>query len=437
MNNKYTIARPLYLRKLTSLASADAVKVITGVRRCGKSTLLAIYREYLKEHGTDEAQIIEINFESMTFESLRNPFRLHEYIRAYIEASFFEDGFHLLIDEVQEVGEWAKAINSIRTTFSIDVCVTGSNSRLFAGEDLTYLAGRYVELRMYPLSLREFEMFRNYRNASAPDSSEELFADFISQGSFPAVAASSNPEIRQALLAGLVDSVIVRDVLQRGHIENDSLFRRVGQFVFENIGSEISANRIANTLRTAGYKITTNTVDRYLDLMCDAFVLYRCFRYDIRGRERLRTNCKYYVVDPGLRNAFLGERPRDMGHILENLVYLELLRRGFEVTVGRIDGREIDFVIVDHTERAYLQFCQTLGDSNVEEREFSSLLAVRDAYPKFILSMDAIDYSHDGVTHMNIAEFLRGASLRMPSDAVSTHREQYVFDVTKSTGLAL
>ncbi len=412
------IPRPAYLKQLTSLQEADTVAVITGVRRCGKSTLLKLYEAWLLENGVDSAQIVSVNFESMMFDDLRDPVRLHRFIAEAIDSRAF-DQFYLLVDEAQEIDEWARAINSLRASFPLKICVTGSNSRLFAGEGVTYLSGRYVELKMYPLSLSEFERFRAVYPGSDrflsgdlyPESDESLFRAFMTEGSFPAVALAKSSEVVDALLGGIVDSVVTRDVMQRGGIENTSMFRRVAQFLFDNIGSEVSAHKVASTLKSAGYSVTANTVDRYINLMCDAFVLYRCPRYDIRGRERLRTNPKYYVVDPGLRNAFLGERPRDFGHVLENLVFIELLRRGYEVTVGRVDGKEIDFVAVSHKEKVYVQVSQSLIDENVRKREFAPLLAVRDAYPKYVLSLDAIDYSHDGIVHLSVQEFLKGRSL--------------------------
>lgn len=412
------IQRPAYLEQLTSLREADTVVVITGVRRCGKSTLLRLYEEWLLENGVDPNQIISINFESMMFDEMRNPARLHQYIEEKAGGKAFGQ-FYLLVDEAQEIKEWARTINSLRASFPLKICVTGSNSRLFAGEGATYLSGRYVELKMYPLSLSEFERFRAVYpsddlfpgDAVYPESEESIFNAFMTEGSFPAVALAKSPEVVDALLSGIVDSVVTRDVMQRGGIENDSMFRRVAQFLFDNIGSEVSAHKVSLTLKSAGYSVTANTVDRYINLMCDAFVLYRCPRYDIRGRERLRTNPKYYVVDPGLRNAFLGIRPRDFGHVLENLVFLELLRRGYEVTVGKIDGREIDFIAVRHREKAYVQVSQSLVDEGVRRREYAPLLAVRDAYPKYVLSLDAMDYSHDGIVHMPVQRFLKGRPL--------------------------
>ncbi len=413
------ILRPSYLDKLLVLEKADAVTIITGVRRCGKSSLLKLYVEHLLAEGMNAAQIIEINFESMAFEELTEPSALHRYIHEKSEMAGAGNRLHLLFDEVQEIAQWARTVNSLKASFPVDICATGSNSRLFAGEDLTYLSGRYVKLEMYPLSFPEFETFRRAfpdedcfpeRNAFS-QTPEDTFQSFLHQGSFPAVALAKEQEVQQALLEGIVDSVIMRDVVQRGSIENEAAFRRVARFVFDNIGSFVSANSIAKALKAAGHSINPGTVDRYLELMCDAFVLYRCPRYDIKGRELLRTNPKYYVVDLGLRNAFLGERPWDWGHAFENLVYLELRRRGYEVTVGRIGKQEIDFVAVVSGDPVYVQVCQTLLDDKVREREFSALKAVGDAYPKYVLSMDDLDYSHEGIKHLNIRRFLSGAPL--------------------------
>lgn len=412
------VPRPLYLEKLVQLQGIDVVKVITGVRRCGKSSLLKLFVDHLVDQGIPAERIISINFESLLVQGLKDPKALHAYVQAQIAEGTDGEPFYLLIDEAQEIERWAQIVNSLKATFPVEIYVTGSNSRLFAGEDLTYLTGRYVEVRMYPLSFKEFLDFRVYPGPhlypgpnTFPGTDESTFDDFLSQGSFPAVALANNSQVVQALTSSLVDSIIMRDVVQRGKIDNVALFERVAQYLFDNIGSEVSANKIASTLKSSGHSITANTVDRYISLMCDAFVLYRCQRFDIRGKERLRTNGKYYVVDTGLRNAFLGERPGDIGHVLENVVFVELLRRGYEVTVGRIGEKEIDFVAVQHTDRVYVQVTRTLADAKVEEREFSALLAVSDAYPKYVLSMDRLDYSRDGVRHLNLMDFMRGAPL--------------------------
>ena len=413
------VPRASYLDKLLTLEKADAVTIITGVRRCGKSSLLKLYAEHLIAEGVPDSQIIEINFESMAFDELTNPMELHRYVQEKVGDVGDGKRLHLLIDEVQEVERWARTVNSLKASFPVDICVTGSNSRLFAGQDLTYLSGRYVKLDMYPLSLSEFETFRMVFPSDElvpgsnvfPQSHENVFQSFLQEGSFPAVALAKDKEVRQALLEGIVDSVIMRDVVQRGGIDNEAAFRRVARFAFDNIGSFLSANKIANTLKAGGHSINPGTVDRYLELMCDAFVLYRCQRYDIKGRELLRTNPKYYVVDPGLRNAFLGERSWDLGHILENLVYLELRRRGYEVTVGRVGEKEIDLVAVAADGTVYVQVCQTLIGEEVQQREFSALEAVGDAYPKYVLSMDDLDYSRNGIKHRTIREFLEGMPL--------------------------
>lgn len=413
------VPRPQYLDQLIHFKDADVVKVVTGVRRCGKSTLLKLFAEYLERDGVSSERVIAINFESLFTEDLRNPNALHAYIQDRIAQSVdAENPFYVLIDEAQEIDQWAHTVNSLKATFPVDIYVTGSNSRLFAGEDLTYLTGRYVEVRMYPLSFGEFLEFRGFPGNDKypgvelyPETQETAFDAYLLQGSFPAVALATNDQVIQALTSSLVDSVIMRDVVQRGKIDNDALFMRVAQYVFDTIGSEVSAFKIANTLKSAGHSVSANTVDRYLKLMCDAFVLYRCQRYDIRGKERLRTNGKYYVVDTGLRNAFLGSRPSNVGHVIENMVFMELLRRGYEVTVGKIDAKEIDFVAVHHTDRIYVQVCRTLIDEKVQDREFSALLAIADAYPKYVLSMDRMDFSRDGIRHVNVIDFMAGAPL--------------------------
>lgn len=449
------ISRPDYLSRLIDLSAADVVKVITGVRRCGKSTLLELFAQHLQEQGILQDRILRLNYEQMVNDRLRDPAALHQFVEQRINEVLQRNAqgaqaapydqlpqdhsgtldlprFYLLIDEAQEIESWARTVNSLRTSFPVDIYVTGSNSRLFAGEDLTYLTGRYVELKMYPLAFSEYVRFREALpetseaagSPGSPGSPEPpmlwkpsdvrtVFSRYLSDGSFPAVALAKSPEVIQALNAGLVDSVIMRDVVQRGHIDDDSAFRLVAQYAFENIGCELSATNIANTLKSRGRKISIATVDRYLALMCDAFVLYKCVRYDLRGKERLRNNAKYYIVDTGLRNVFLGERPSDMGHILENLVYLELLRRGYEVAYSRDarTGAEIDFVAFKNKSRIYVQVAQTVASEEVKEREFASLLKVKDGYPKYLMSMDELDQTSSGIAHMNILDFLSGTPL--------------------------
>ena len=337
------LARNFYLQKLLQAMNSDFIKIITGIRRCGKSTLLQLFKEHLHTSGIQKEQIIDISFEKFQFDSLRSAAALHEYIAKQIIEP--EKKYYLLIDEVQELECWPRVINSLRTSFDIDIYVTGSNSRVFSGEYLTYITGRYIEIKVYPLSLKEFMAFRDYDNLQR----ENAFNEYLRLGSFPAVALTKDKLLADTIISGLFDSIFSRDILLRGKIRNEGVFYKVAKFVFDNIGNNISANVIANTLKSQGHKISSDTVDNYLTLMCNAFVIYQCERYDIRGKERLRTNGKYYVADLSLRNKLLGYKQSDLGHLIENLVYLEYKRRGYDVYIGKYDTLEIDFIAVKET----------------------------------------------------------------------------------------
>jgi predicted AAA+ superfamily ATPase len=393
------IKRERYTNKLIQYKDNDFVKVITGVRRSGKSSLLALFKEYLLERGIEEDHIIVINYEKYTFDDLKDNDSLHDYIKAKTSD---DKRMYFLIDEVQEIVEWAKVINSLRVSFNADIYVTGSNARMFSGEHLTYLSGRYIEIKVLPLSFKEFIDFKNYEDGDI----EKYFNEYLRIGSFPAVSLANQEELVEAILSGLFDSIFTRDIILRGKIRDEGAFYKVAKFVFENIGNYTSANAIKNTMISHGHKITSDTVDNYLQLMCDAHMLYQCEKYDIRGRERLKTNGKYYVVDTGLRNKLIGYRQGNLGHIIENIVYLQLLRLGYEVTVGKNMSYEVDFIAVKGTKRLYFQVSLTALDESAFEREMKALLKINDQYPKYLITMDKLDLSQDGIIHLNLFDVL-------------------------------
>jgi len=392
--------RDRYLNKLVGLQDSELVKIITGVRRCGKSSLLSLYAAYLAAQGVAPEQIVSINFERQEFTHLQE----YNSFLAHIDTCLQTDKpYYLLVDEVQELEEWAKAINSIRTSYDVDICVTGSNSRVFSGEHLTYLSGRYVELKLFPLSFKEWLRFKDYAvNADL----EQHFGEYLQTGSFPALALTDNQEIIEAIASGLTDSVFSRDIILRGRIKDEGNFYKVAKHAFENIGNQTSAYALANTLKSQGHKISTDAVDNYLKLMCDAFLLYQCERYDIRGKERLRTNGKYYVVDTGLRNRLLGHRASDFGHVLENIVYLQLLRLGHTVSIGKTRNGEVDFVAIKGVDVSYYQVSQTVMDPNTLARELAAFASIDDNYPKYLVTMDRIDFSTRGIKHVYLLDFL-------------------------------
>lgn len=395
------IARDGYLSKLIQSRDNDFVKVITGVRRSGKSSLLVLFKQHLLKNGINEDCIVEINYEKHEFDLLKSGRELHNYIEG---KALNDSRMYLLIDEVQELEEWAKVINSIRVSFNVDIYVTGSNSRMFSGENMTYLSGRYIEYKVFPLSFTEFLKFKNYDKTNL----EEHFEEYLRIGSFPAVCLTDKTELVDAITSGLFDSIFTRDIVLRGKIRDEGTFYKVAKFVFENIGNTMSANSIKNTLMSSGHKITSDTIDNYLKLMCDAHMLYQCERYDIRGKERLKTNGKYYVVDTGLRNKLIGYRQGNLGHVIENIVYLQLLRRGYEVAVGKNMTYEVDFIATKGEERLYYQVSLTALDETTFERELRPLLKIKDQYPKYLITMDKMNLSKDGITHINLFDFLLG-----------------------------
>ena len=394
------LVRNYYLQKLLRAMNSDFIKIITGIRRCGKSTLLQLFKEHLYTSGITQTQIIDISFEKFQFDTLRSAAALHEYVAKQIIDP--KKKYYLLIDEVQELECWPRVINSLRTSFNIDIYVTGSNSRVFSGEYLTYITGRYIEIKVYPLSLKEFMEFRNYDTPQKQSS----FNEYLRLGSFPAVALTKDKLLAETIISGLFDSIFSRDILLRGKIRNEGVFYKVAKFVFDNIGNNISANVIANTLKSQGHKISSDTVDNYLNLMCNAFVLYQCERYDIRGKERLRTNGKYYVADLSLRNKLLGYKQSDLGHVVENLVYLEYKRRGYDVYIGKYDTLEINFIAVKEDEKMYVQVALSALDEKVLEREIRPFSLINDKYPKILITADSIDISQDNFTHKNLYDFL-------------------------------
>lgn len=392
--------RDFFLNSLIRLRDNDFVKILTGIRRSGKSSLLELFKSWLIETGVSEKRIVSINYELAEMSALRQSEALHDYIKA--RASETSERLYILIDEIQEVEEWARVINSIRAGFNADIYVTGSNSRAFAGEHLTYMAGRYVEIKVYPLSLKEFMQFRGYKEKDV----QKAYNEFVKIGGFPAVALTSDKFLQRTIIDGLFDSVFTRDIILRGKIKNEGAFLKVAKFVLDNIGSYVSANGIANTLKSQGHRITVDTIDNYLKLMCNAYVLYQCERYDLRGKERLRTNGKYYVADLALRNKLLGERNTNLGYVTENIVFLELKRRGYEVFVGKYNDLEIDFVAQRGDEKLYVQVALSALDESVLKREIEPFKYIKDKYPKLLITADAMDLSTDAFVHRNLYDFL-------------------------------
>lgn len=396
------IQRQRYLESLIRALDTDFVKILSGVRRSGKSTLLQLFKQWLLESGRSPDQIIEISFEKFEDDVYKDGKVLHALVR---ERADNERKLYLLIDEVQEMPSWAKVINSLHVSFDIDIYLTGSNARMFSGEYLTYLAGRYLEIKVYPLSFAEY---LDFKGLSHTDHLAASFETYLRNGAFPATALSVDEQLIQTINQGLFDSIFTRDIILHGQIREPGSFMKVAKFLFENIGSQVSANNIANSLKAVGSSIKADTVDHYLTLMCDAFMLYPCDRYDLRGRARLRTNGKYYVVDTGIRNQLIGVDHSNKGHVLENIVFLELLRRGYQVFTGKNGAAEIDFMVQKGNQKFYIQVAWSIMDEQTRAREFSAFSGIQDVFPRYVMTLDMFDFSEQGIVHLNVFEFLLG-----------------------------
>lgn len=391
------INRPMYMDTLIKTKDNGLVKLLVGVRRSGKSTLLKLLKDHFLSNGIMSNQIIEVNFEMIEYDSLKNNKTLHEYIEKRIVD---KRKSYLLIDEVQEIPEWARVINSIRVTFDIDIYVTGSNARVFTGEHLTYLAGRYLSINVYPLCLEEVALFTNN------EISTNLYRDLI-DSSFPGVVLESNKEIRNLMKQDLFDTVFQRDMVLRGKIRNENVFYKVVRFVLEHIGSMISINKIRNTLVSNGIKISYEAVDNYINLMVKSYFIYPCLRYDIKGKEILKTNNKYYVVDFGIRQKIIPNVDTNTGRVLENFVYLELIKHGYNVYVGKI-GRdyEIDFLATKGNRKIYIQVSESIVNPSTRDREIKPFKMINENCERYIVTLDSHIYTSDYYKHLSVFDFI-------------------------------
>lgn len=395
------VERPIYLEQLKSFREKELIKVVTGIRRCGKSTLFDLYCDYLIQDGVDEKQIIRINLEDPDYHDIKDYMQLYKMIK---EQLLTDKMNYIFLDEVQNIPEFQKAVDGLFIKKNCDVYITGSNAYLLSGELATLLAGRYVEIRMLPLSFKEY--------VSALGGIQDLqikYRNYIQNGSFPYILQLNRKRDIHAYLEGIYTSIILKDVMARYRISDAGILDKIVRFMFDNIGNLCSATKIANTMTSAGRKVSAHTVDHYLTALVDSFILYRANRYDVKGKQYLMIGQKYYLCDMGLRYYLLGSRNMDMGHILENIVYLELLRRGYEVYVGKVGSAEIDFIAIGETGEEYYQVAQTVisADGKVLERELASLEAVKDHNPKYLLTMDFVPpISHNGIKQLNVLEWL-------------------------------
>ncbi len=393
------IERPEYLEQLIRFREKEVIKVVTGIRRCGKSTLFDLYCEYLVQDGVSKDQIIRVNMEDPDYHDIRDYMQLYDWIRQQMHS---EKMNYILIDEVQNVPEFQKAVDGLYIKKNCDVYITGSNAYLLSGELATLLAGRYVEIKMLPLSFKEY--------LSALEDKTDLmlkYQNYIQNGSFPYVVQLEKKRDIHAYLEGIYTSIILKDIMARYRIADTGGLDSVIRFMFDNVGNLCSATKIANTMTTAGRKIAISTVENYLGALTECFILYKAGRYDVKGKQYLTTGNKYYLCDMGLRYYLLGTKRADLGHILENVVYLELLRRGYEVYIGKVGNAEIDFIAIGEEGEEYYQVALTVMEESTLERELAPLESIRDHNPKYLLTMDFTPLtSHNGIKQWNVLEWL-------------------------------
>ncbi|MDR1764929.1 MAG: ATP-binding protein [Lachnospiraceae bacterium] len=399
------IIRNEYLSQLRSFRDRQLVKVVTGIRRCGKSTLLEMFRDELVNSGVSEEQITMINFEDADNERLTDRKVLYDYIRNRLIQDKMN---YIILDEIQHVGQWQRVVDSLFIKKNCDVYVTGSNAYLLSGELATLLSGRYVEIKMLPLSLGEYISALGGKTDVAIK-----YRSYLENSSFPYALELNKPKDIRAYLDGIYTSVVLKDVVQRKRVADVSALENVIRFMFDNIGNMCSAKRIADTLTGDGRKISTHTVDSYLEALCDSFILYKAERYDVKGKQNLKTGEKYYVVDIGLRYYLLGAQKADMGRALENVVYLELLRRGYDVRIGKVGNHGIDFVATDERGVTYYQVALTVRDENTLARELRPLDSIADHNPKVLLTLDPDpEASHNGIRQIYALDWLLDVRLR-------------------------
>lgn len=427
--------RDLYLNKIVAFQDTEPVKVVTGIRRCGKSSLLKLMVEHLKKTGVSDEQIIEMNFESHAFQKMDSD-AFYEYVKQNVIPN---KRMYLFFDEVQRIHKWEDAINSFRVDFNCDIYITGSNAYLLSSEYSTYLSGRCVEIKMLPLSFREFIYFHNFeikemksalggkRKQIFDENGEyyelrDIFDAYMRFGGMPGIAdIGLDQEKALVLLEGIYSTVIVRDILERENLRGQKritdpvLLKKIVMFLADNIGSSISVSSIGNILVNEGLledgnrkgKPSAHTVQAYVNALLESYFFYDIKRFDIKGKDFLRTLGKYYIVDIGLRNYLLGFRNRDSGHTLENVVYFELLRRGYDVSIGKVDNMEVDFIANKPNGKIYVQVTESMAEESVRKRELLPLQKINDNYEKIILSLNTgLDSSYDGIKSINVIDWL-------------------------------
>ncbi|MBN3580920.1 ATP-binding protein [Algoriphagus aestuarii] len=399
------IARTTYFEQLREFIDKPQIKILTGIRRSGKSTALLLLKEELLSRNIESGQIIYINLESFVFSDLRTATQLYQYVEERVQKG---KKTYLLLDEIQEVDGWEKAVNSLLVDFDVDIFLTGSNSHLLSSELATYLAGRYVEIPVYTLSFSEYLQFRAAYFPGKTADNKSAFMAYLRLGGFPVLHRTDySVETAYKVVYDIYSSVILRDTVQRYKIRDVELLERIVKYALDNIGSTFSGKNVADYFKNQQRKIDINTVYNYLNALEGAFILYRASRYDIKGKEILKTQEKFYLSDVGLLYATMGYRDSRISGILENIVFLELKRRGYSVYIGKLLDREIDFIAEKAGNKIYVQVAYKLESEQTVEREFSSLLAIKDQFPKFVVTLDDFwKEDVEGVQHVHLSDFL-------------------------------
>lgn len=397
------IQRERVMGRIRPFMNQQLVKVLTGIRRCGKSVMLKLIQEELKSQGISDHQILALNFEDIANLDLTDGLKLHETVMA--KAAENPGLLYLFFDEIQEVENWESCVNSLLSKGKFDIYITGSNANLLSGELATYLAGRYIEIHMFPFSFAEF--IELYRQEEASKSTDQFFDQYVQIGGFPFLKHFSHePDATSQYLMDLYNSVLIKDVMKRNQFRDIDLLERILLYVIAHVGETFSANAISKYFKSEGRKVAPETVLNQLKGCEEAFLFHRVPRMDLIGKQILQVNEKYYIADHGIRQAVYGNNTRDLQRILENMIYMEMLRRGYKVFVGRVGNREVDFVCEKAGRRLYLQVSYLLASEETVEREFGSLLAIEDNFPKYVLSMDRFDFSRQGIIHQYIPDFL-------------------------------
>lgn len=388
--------RQSFLEKLKKLKDTQIIKVISGVRRCGKSTLLKQFQDYLLENDVEKSQIIDINFEDLLNEPLHNYKKLYSHTTSLLIKDKMN---YIFLDEIQLVENFQKVVDSLFIQKNVDLYITGSNAYLLSGELATLLSGRYIEIKMLPFSFAEYFSF-------VGGNKKEAWNSFFKYGGFPYASTLHDDQIRNDYLSSIYNTVLLKDIASRKKIGDIALLQDVVKFLFDNIGNIVSPKKIADSLTSVGRKTTSITVDNYINALMESFILYKASRYDVKGKEHLKSLEKYYLVDVGLRRLLICDKNKEIGLILENIIYIELIRRGYNVYIGKIDSLEIDFIAEKSGELSYYQVAATVLDESTYAREIAPLKKVHDNFPKYILSLDEFITSEDGIKQLNVIDWL-------------------------------